>query len=129
MPSNKFKRAFYGSVRARSLGIKHTTRAHCVVYILSGHVIPEGKQLDHLCDVTLCVNPKHLEPVTVRENVLRGDTLTARNLAKTHCKQGHEFTPQNTYWQAKGTQRQCRTCRSERKKLQRKNKAAACAGK
>lgn len=34
----------------------------------------------------------------------RGDT----NRKKTHCKRGHEFTPENTYHKKSG--RECRTC-------------------
>jgi hypothetical protein len=37
--------------------------------------VPEGLELDHLCRVTTCVRPSHLEPVTTGENVRR------RNLA------------------------------------------------
>lgn len=30
--------------------------------------IPEGKQLDHTCHSTLCVNPRHLRPATPKQN-------------------------------------------------------------
>lgn len=70
--------------------------------------IPDGLQIDHLCRVRACVNPSHLEAVTGRINVLRGGTITARNAAKTHCPQGHEYTPENTYT-SRGW-RECRPC-------------------
>lgn len=35
--------------------------------------IPEGKQLDHLCRNRKCVNPEHLEPVMLVENIRRGN--------------------------------------------------------
>jgi len=46
--------------------------AHRAMYEQETGPIPEGKQLDHLCRVTLCVNPAHLEPVTNAQNVRRG---------------------------------------------------------
>lgn len=77
--------------------------------------IPEGLHLDHLCRVRRCVNPAHLEPVTLAENVRRGERAT-----KTHCKNGHEFTPENTIRRNKPG-RECRTCANA---AQRKRKAA-----
>lgn len=68
--------------------------------------LPRHLVVDHLCRTPRCINLKHLEPVTNRENILRG---VLRDL-KTHCKQGHEFTPKNTYMSKTGHKRICITC-------------------
>lgn len=47
--------------------------AHRVSYELFVGPIPEGLTIDHLCRVTLCVNPEHLEPVPLQENLRRRD--------------------------------------------------------
>ncbi len=66
--------AGYGSIGVGSRG--HSTAivraAHRIGYLLAHGSCPAGMVLDHLCRVTACVNPAHLEPVTVRENVVRG---------------------------------------------------------
>ena len=74
-----------------------TNRVHRVAYELSVGPITKGLQLDHLCRNRPCFNPRHLEPVTRRENILRGESPAALNARKTHCKRGHEFTEENTY--------------------------------
>ncbi len=83
--------------------------AHRFAYELLVGPIPDGLQLDHLCRVRGCVNPKHLEPVTPRTNLLRGATKAAANAAKTHCMHGHEFTAENTVIMKSGS-RSCREC-------------------
>lgn len=83
--------------------------AHRYSYEAFTGPIPEGLQLDHLCRVKACVNPLHLEPVTCRENLMRGKTVAAAKAAQTHCIHGHEFDTANTYYQTNGTRR-CRTC-------------------
>jgi len=88
--------------------------AHRVVYEDRVGPIPEGLTLDHLCRVTSCVNPKHLEPVTSWENNRRGTSPSALNLQKTHCVNGHEFTVENTYHRIKDSARICRACGRER---------------
>jgi hypothetical protein len=79
--------------------------------------------LDHVCRNHGCVRPSHLEPVTFRENVLRGVGPTAQNARKTHCAHGHEFTPENTVVVSKKAGgRKCRTCmnRLQRERYARK---------
>lgn len=87
-------------------------RASRFAYFTFVGVIPEGLQLDHLCRNRGCVNPSHLEPVTCKENLLRGHTLNARNVLKTLCPQGHHYNEVNTYRHPNGS-RDCRICRYE----------------
>lgn len=90
-------------------------RAHRVVYQLLVGEIPDGLQLDHICRRRHCVNPAHLEPVTQRENLLRGDTIPAKCAAKTHCPKGHPLAGDNLVpSQLKLGQRSCLTCCRER---------------
>lgn len=94
--------------------------AHRLSYEINVGPIPEGLVLDHLCRNPGCVNPEHLEPVTFQENIRRGKRPVIRRPRKTHCKRGHEFTPENTYITKQGHQR-CRACKRlhERQRRQR----------
>ena len=90
--------------------------AHRIMWELAGNKVDFTKQLDHLCEVTSCINPKHLEQVTARENTLRSKTVTAINLAKTHCAAGHPLSGFNLLYRTSTkeglikTQRTCRLC-------------------
>lgn len=75
--------------------------------------VPAGLILDHLCRVGFCVNPSHLEPVTPRENTLRGIGPTAQNAQRISCVHGHPFDAANTYFEKSGA-RACRACNRER---------------
>jgi hypothetical protein len=88
--------------------------AHIWSFRLHIGPVPDGKELDHLCRNPSCVNPNHLEPVTHRENVLRGEGPAAANARKTHCIHGHPFDEGNTYRLPSGAVgRDCRICRNE----------------
>ncbi len=84
---------------------------HVLFFRIQIGEIPEGLVLDHLCRNPICCNPKHLEPVTQRENLLRGVGLAAQNAVKTHCVDGHEFD--YTYKTRSGVGRGCTRCRRE----------------
>lgn len=77
--------AGYGLLCERRGDRKVSARAHSAVYKLLRGPVPDGLVLDHLCRVRCCVNPDHLEPVTIRTNVLRGVGIAAKNAQKTEC--------------------------------------------
>lgn len=85
--------------------------AHRVFYEELLAPIPEGLVLDHLCRVPACVNPLHLEPVTHRENILRGIGPSATTHRTNQCKRGH------SEWKEKKVRgvyvRRCLVCERE----------------
>lgn len=93
-------------------GSKTSRSAHRIAYELIVGPIPAELEIDHLCRNPGCVNPAHLEPVTHRENVLRGNGLAARQARQTHCKYGHPLTDPGDYYLLgpKRTKRHCKTC-------------------
>lgn len=93
----------------------YTRPAHIVAYELSLGPVPKGRELDHICQNRRCVNPAHLEPITHKENLMRGDTVCARKKMQTHCVNGHAFSPENTAFEKNGTRR-CIECRRARQR-------------
>ena len=86
-------------------------KAHRISYQTFVGEIPPTLELDHLCRVRSCVNPKHLEPVTHRENVMRGDAPAAVariHLSKTHCPLGHPLSGDNL--RLRKNWRRCKEC-------------------
>lgn len=108
-------RAGYAQLRVND----RTQLAHRWIWKQTHGPIPHDLTIDHLCRNRACVNPAHMELVTLRENVLRGDTIPAKHAQKTACVRGHPFTPENTYQtpptrQKPRGQRQCRECNRDR---------------
>lgn len=103
----------YGVIQIGTLAMPTTVLAHRLAWEMeNGRQFPKGLEPDHLCRRPSCMKPLHLEPVTHRENMLRGNTFAARQAARTHCPQGHEYSPENTYVSRNGS-RSCRACASE----------------
>jgi len=92
--------------------------AHRWLYETLYGALESGKQLDHLCRNRACVNPAHMEPVTRKENILRGVGAPAQNARKTHCKRGHPLFGANIF-RSNSNQRHCRACRRERERQSR----------
>lgn len=98
----------YGVMRRRG----RNWLVHRIAYAMFIGPIPKGLMLDHLCRTPCCVNPDHLEAVTMRENVLRGRAPSASHALKTHCPHGHEYGPENTKVWVKKTGAMVRFCRA-----------------
>lgn len=98
--------------------------SHRVAYTIAVGEIPEGMDIDHLCRNRRCVNPAHLEPVTHRENLLRGTGFPAENSAKSHCPAGHPYAGENLAVERDGS-RKCRTCRRQYDRRRRPRKGEA----
>lgn len=99
------KKSGYGAV---SINGRPMLAHRAALLIFRGTEVPKGCSdvvVDHLCRNRACVRPDHLEIVTPKINGHRG--LSA---PRTHCRRGHEFTPDNTTYNPQGT-RKCRTCR------------------
>lgn len=115
----------YGRVNGRQM-------AHRVAYEELVGAVPEDHVLDHRCHSDdlgcpggecihrRCVNPDHLEPVTQRENVMRGRGLTAELARRTTCKEGHPLAQS-------GPKRRCRKCTNRSLEASRQRRRAAFA--
>ena len=102
--------AGYGKLRmSKPRRLEH---AHRLAYETLVHPIRNGLHCDHLCRVRHCVNPAHIEPVTMRENLVRGkpgqEVCAALQRNKTHCPRGHAYSSENT--SVRRGSRTCRTC-------------------
>ncbi len=88
-----------------------TYLAHRFLYCYFNNGINNNLTLDHLCRNRACVNPNHLEQVTHRKNMIRGNCQSIVNANKMECIRGHPFDFSNTYINPCDGARQCRICR------------------
>jgi len=105
---------------------------HRVAYEIEHGPIPSGLDIDHLCRVRCCVNPNHLEAVTRRTNLLRGDTVTSAHAQQTMCKRGHFLEGENLRIENKPgglKARQCRECDRLRRRVRYRRKKVVSNGK
>lgn len=116
---------------------KKQVYAHRYSYELHREAIPPGLTIDHLCRTPACVNPWHMEVVTLTENIRRGSGPSGQNRQKTHCPRGHAYTPENTYTvlrRGRWPTRICKACllrpalREQRKLSTRRWRARQAAG-
>jgi len=100
-----------------------TILLHRFIYEYYHGAICPDLEIDHLCRNRKCVNTDHLEAVTHIENCKRGLVGKINNWEskKTHCPQGHEYTPENTYkHNNKGIiHRRCNICNKNHQKIYR----------
>lgn len=104
--------------RPAGSGHKKQGAAHRIVWMLFTGQELGDLTIDHLCQQRPCVNPDHLEAVTLEENVRRGWSAESvarrnRNRDKNCCPLGHPYDENNTYRDGRGG-RKCRTCIRER---------------
>lgn len=111
---------FQGAIDSNGYGCVYIdgrrVRTHRVAYEADSGPIPEGLVIDHLCFNRRCINPAHLEAVTLGENTRRALRVgRGGGVKKTHCLRGHVFDEANTWVGATG-RRACRACERIRKR-------------
>lgn len=100
---------------------------HRLLYEKAFGPVPTGLVLDHTCGNRACGNIAHLEAVTHRTNILRGTGCAARQIIRTHCPAGHQYTTANTIIYSGGNRR-CRICHNQANSDCKKRRRLRAAG-
>jgi hypothetical protein len=102
--------------------------AHRISLMLAVGPPPVGKpQALHHCDNPPCINPEHLywgDVADNRQDASRRGRASGGRAGATHCIHGHEFTPDNTYWDPRGWGRACKACQLRRTRESRQRRKA-----
>lgn len=97
-----------GVVDRKGYAKSHGRAVHRREYERAHGPIPTGMTVDHLCFQPSCMNTAHMRLISHDEN-----RRNQRSAVKTHCVNGHEYTPENTYTRPQrygGGRRDCRLC-------------------
>ena len=97
----------YGRIRFRN---KYIGVHRLIAYICLNFDLNSPLKVCHKCDNPPCFNPVHLFIGNDKDNA-QDRSKKGRHppsWRKTHCKNGHEYTPENSYFH-NGT-RYCRAC-------------------
>ena|SRR6266850_7225626 len=106
-----------GYARIRVPGFISKWAIHRASYEVFVGPIPDGLTIDHLCRNPPCINPEHLEPVSMEVNIRRGFGIGMVNQAKTTCHNGHPYVEGSYILEQLGdgkTGRRCVICRRKR---------------
>lgn len=89
------------------------TAASRFAWELANGPIPSGLEVMHSCDNPPCVRLSHLSLGTHTDN-MRDKMRKGRDYwgTQTHCKRGHEFTPENTGQRRDHPGRICKACKA-----------------
>lgn len=104
----------YGHFVCKQDGVNKKLGAHVYSWQkANGKRVPKGLEVCHSCNNPLCVRPDHLEAETrsynQRYSITDGNNKQSR---KTHCKHGHLYNEENTYWKiSKHTGFKTRDCK------------------
>ena len=115
--SSKKKNLDYGLIWSNG---RHRRATQVSWELKNNRPFPKGKLACHSCDVARCVNPDHIWPGTMRENMrdcmkknrFKVNTKGRKKQKLSKCKNGHTYTKETKYVDPKG-RFYCRICKGE----------------